>query len=58
MYCLPSTEKLIGYDREHLHAHVERVRTGAAVAIERAVLGDLFSTVLETQNKNNSGDPE
>jgi hypothetical protein len=37
---------------------VSESERGAAVAIEPAIFGDLFSTVLKTENKNSSGDPE
>jgi len=30
----------------------------AAVAIERAIFGDLFSIVPKIENRNSSGDPE
>ena len=41
----------------YTHTSSESER-GAAVAIERAIFGDLFSTVLKTENKNSSGDSE
>jgi integrase len=41
----------------YTHSSSESER-GAAVAIEREIFGDLFPIVLETENKNSSGDPE